>query len=243
MLYNNQQVGGFMFYLVIAQGKYCEQYKIIKTGSYDELSLYTSKFNDSNEIRNNNKSIVNDFIQTYNNKGDIVIMDDNNNRYRVIYKKHVMVAKELVKSQKFMQSMINSYALLVSEWDYKSIMYLKEKSYLKHIKDFIKRRKRPFTTIRIITKYYEDYQRRYKDLPSINILYKSLLDKKKNKVSDTYLDKCSDNYDIKNDEFYNKVSDSLNNGGYEEVFNDYSLDELGANMYQDDFKKLVKSGY
>ena len=48
------------------------------------------------------------------------------------------------------------------------------------------------------------------------------------------------NSDIRNEDFYNNVSDTLNTGSFEETFNDYSIDDL---VYYEDFKKLVKSGY
>lgn len=51
------------------------------------------------------------------------------------------------------------------------------------------------------------------------------------------------NCSVKNEEYYEEVSSSYLYGGYEEVFNDYSLDDLAINLETDDFKKLVKSGY
>ena len=51
------------------------------------------------------------------------------------------------------------------------------------------------------------------------------------------------NSDIKNEEYYDYVNYSINQGGYEEVFNTYDLDDLGSNLHEDDFKVLVKSCY
>lgn len=52
---------------------------IIRTGTYEELSSYTTKFNDSKELRDKNKKVVNNFFERYHLNGDIVIMDDSNN--------------------------------------------------------------------------------------------------------------------------------------------------------------------
>ena len=114
LLYNNRQVGGFMLHLVIASGKNCDKYRIIKTGNYEELSSYTSKFNDSKEIRVNNKKVISKFFNDYNLIGDIVIMDDskNNTRVRVLYRNDVKVIKELIKSQNFMQYLVKNNILL-----------------------------------------------------------------------------------------------------------------------------------
>lgn len=225
-----------MFHLVIANGKYCEKHIIIKSGTYEELSLYTTKFYNSNEIRNKNKKLVADFNNTYGLNGDIVIMDDNNNRVRVLYKNDVKIVKELIKSQNLMKYLVDHNILVVCDYDYKAIMYYKNKDYLKHMKSFFKEKKSYYNTIRIIIKGYERYQKKHKELPSLYCLEKELM-KSNNKEDGIAYDL---NYDIRNEEFYNAVSDTFNNGGFEEVFNDYSLDDL---VYHDDFKKLVKSGY
>lgn len=225
-----------MFHLVIANGKYCEKHIIIKSGNYEELSLYTTKFYNSNEIRNKNKKLVADFNNTYGINGDIVIMDDNNNRVRVLYKNDVKIVKELIKSQNLMKYLVDHNILVVCDYDYKAIMYYKSKDYLRHMKSFLKEKKSYYNTIRIIIKGYERYQKKHKELPSLYCLEKELM-KSNNKEDGIIYDL---NSDIRNEEFYNAVSDTFNNGGFEEVFNDYSLDDL---VYHDDFKKLVKSGY
>lgn len=225
-----------MFHLVIANGKYCEKYVIIKSGNYEELSLYTTKFYNSNEIRNKNKKVVADFNNTYGINGDIVIMDDNNNRVRVLYKNDIKIVKELIKSQNLMKYLVDHNILVVCDYDYKAIMYYKTKDYLRHMKSFLKEKKNYYNTIRIIIKGYERYQKKHKELPSLYCLEKELM-KSNNKEDGIAYDL---NSDIRNEEFYNAVSDTFNNGGFEEVFNDYSLDDL---VYHDDFKKLVKSGY
>ena len=224
-----------MHYLVIASGKYCERYKVIKSGSYEELSKYTVKFYNSSEIRKNNKLIISDFSNTYKINGDIVIMDENNNRVRVLYKNDVKLVKELIKSQ-------NLLKYLVSDYDYKAIMYYKNKDYLKHMKDFLTRKKSYYNIIRIIIRGYEKYQKKHKELPSLYCLEKEFIDNNNKMIKDKNIIYGINN-NIKNEEFYNRLSDSLNYGGYEEIFNNYSLDELGANLYYDDFKNLVKSDY
>ena len=229
-----------MHYLVIASGKYCERYKVIKSGSYEELSKYTVKFYNSSEIRKNNKLIISDFSNTYKINGDIVIMDENNNRVRVLYKNDVKLVKELIKSQNLLKYLVSHNMLIVSDYDYKAIMYYKNKDYLKHMKDFLTRKKSYYNIIRIIIRGYEKYQKKHKELPSLYCLEKEFIDNNNKMIKDKNIIYGINN-NIKNEEFYNRLSDSLNYGGYEEIFNNYSLDELGANLYYDDFKNLVKS--
>ena len=231
-----------MYYLVIASGKYCERYKVIKSGSYEELSKYTVKFYNSSEIRKNNKLIISDFSNTYKINGDIVIMDENNNRVRVLYKNDVKLVKELIKSQNLLKYLVSHNMLIVSDYDYKAIMYYKNKDYLKHMKDFLTRKKSYYNIIRIIIRGYEKYQKKHKELPSLYCLEKEFIDNNNKPIKDKNIIYGINN-NIKNEEFYNRLSDSLNYGGYEEIFNNYSLDELGANLYYDDFKNLVKSDY
>ena len=158
-----------MHYLVIASGKYCERYKVIKSGSYEELSKYTVKFYNSSEIRKNNKLIISDFSNTYKINGDIVIMDENNNRVRVLYKNDVKLVKELIKSQNLLKYLVSHNMLIVSDYDYKAIMYYKNKDYLKHMKDFLTRKKSYYNIIRIIIRGYEKYQKKHKELNVIPV--------------------------------------------------------------------------
>ncbi len=231
-----------MLHLVIASGKYCEKSIIIKTGNYEELSSYTTKFNDSKELRDKNKKVVNKFFERYHLNGDIVIMDDSNNtRVRVLYRNDVKIVKELVKSQNLLKYLVENSILLVSEYDYKAIMYYKNKDYLKHINTYLKSRKNYYTTIIIILKGYENYQKKHKELPSIYCMKKEIENSKKNKEEEAVLYDL--NSDIKNEGYYEDISYTYSRGGYEEVFNNYSLDELGENLADYDFKRLVKSGY
>lgn len=232
-----------MFHLVIARGKKCEYCKIIKSDNYEELSKYTTKYYNSTEIRENNKRVVNSFYNAFGTKGDIVIMDDElkNQRFRVLYKNDVKIVKELIKSQNLMRYLVSNNILLVPPYDYKAIMYYKNKDYIKHMKDFLKRKRDYYNVIRIIIRGYESYQKKHKELPSLYCLEKVLMSNKNTTKINNEEDFVYDlNSDIRNEEFYNTVSDTLNNGSLEETFNDYSLDDL---VYYDDFKKLVKSGY
>ena len=225
-----------MFHLVIARGKKCEYCKIIKSDNYEELSKYTTKFYNSNEIRENNKNVVNSFYYAYGIQGDIVIMNDelNNQRFRVLYKNDVKIVKELIKSQNLMKYLVSNNLLLVSPYDYKAIMYYKSKDYIKHMKDFLKRKKNFYSIIRVIVKGYEKYQKKHRELPSLYCLEKTLInDSPKDK---NYKDESS----IKDEEYYNMIFNSFENGGYEEIFNDYSLDELELKLDNNEFKKLVK---
>ena len=230
-----------MLHLVIASGKYCENSIITKTNNYEELSSYTTKFNDSKELRDKNKKVVNKFFERYHLNGDIVIMDDSNNtRVRVLYRNDVKIVKELVKSQNLLKYLVENSILLVSEYDYKAIMYYKNKDYLKHINTYLKSRKNYYTTIIIILKGYENYQKKHKELPSIYCMKKEIENSKKNKEEAVLYDL---NSDIKNEGYYEDISYTYSRGGYEEVFNNYSLDELGENLADYDFKRLIKSGY
>lgn len=244
MCYSTLQVGDVMFHLVIAKGKNCNVSKVIKSGSYEDLSSYTTKFNDSIGIRNKHKDIVFQFNALYNS-GDIVIMDDSNNntRVKVLYKSHVKIAKELIKSQNLMKYLVEHNILIVSTYDYKAIMYYKPSDYKKHMKDFLTRNGF-YNTIRIIIKGYEMYQTKHKDLPSIYVMQKELDNengKKTINISSNTVNNLNSN--IKNIDYYETIMSSVSNGGMEEIFNTHSLDELASNLYKDDFKKLVKSGY
>lgn len=226
-----------MFHLVIARGKKCEYCKIIKSDNYEELSKYTTKFYNSNEIRENNKNVVNSFYYAYGIQGDIVIMNDelNNQRFRVLYKNDVKIVKELIKSQNLMKYLVSNNLLLVSPYDYKAIMYYKSKDYIKHMKDFLKRKKNFYSIIRVIVKGYEKYQKKHRELPSLYCLEKSL-------INDSLKDKnYKEESSTKDDEYYNMIFNSFENGGYEEIFNDYSLDELELKLDNTEFKKLVKA--
>ncbi len=226
-----------MFHLVIARGKKCEYCKIIKSDNYEELSKYTTKFYNSNEIRENNKNVVNSFYYAYGIQGDIVIMNDelNNQRFRVLYKNDVKIVKELIKSQNLMKYLVSNNLLLVSPYDYKAIMYYKSKDYIKHMKDFLKRKKNFYSIIRVIVKGYEKYQKKHRELPSLYCLEKSL-------INDSLKDKnYKEESSTKDDEYYNMIFNSFENGGYEEIFNDYSLDELELKLDNNEFKKLVKA--
>ena len=99
-----------MYHLVIAKDKECKKYIPIKSGDYNFISKYTTRFEDSKEIREKNKKIVNDFEELFQDYGDIVIIDDENNnrRIKVLYKKDYIVAKNLILSQKYIQHLVQS---------------------------------------------------------------------------------------------------------------------------------------
>ena len=237
-------VGDIMFHLVVAKGKNCEKCAIIKSGTYEELSSYTTKFNTSDDVRLNNKKAISKFMYDNNCNGDIVIMDDtkNNARVKVLYKSHVKIVKELIKSQNLMKYLVSNNILLVSTYDYIAIMHYKKTQYQKHMKNFLVEKRKYYYTIKTILKGYEQYQKQHKELPSIHVMQKEIMNKNKKTNSENHVI-YNLNSDIKNEEYYNIVNTAMNNGGYEEVFNDYSLDELGSNLNEDDFKVLVKSGY
>ena len=235
-----------MYHLVVAKGKNCELNEKIKSGTYEELSSYTTKFNTSDDIRLKNKKVVSKFMNDNKCNGDIVIMDDtkNNSRVRVLYKSHVRIVKELIKSQNLMRYLVTNNILSVSTYDYIAIMHYKKTQYQKHMKNFLAEKKKYYFTIKTIIKGYEQYQKKHEELPSIHVMQKELMNKNKNKKQDLENHVTYDiNSDIKNEEYYDYVNYSINQGGYEEVFNTYDLDDLGSNLHEDDFKVLVKSGY
>lgn len=233
-----------MYHLVVAKGKNCELHEIIKSGTYEELSAYTTGFNTSDDIRAKNKKVVSKFKNDNNLDGDIVIMDDtkNNSRVRVLYKSHVRIVKELIKSQKLMQYLVTNRILLVSTYDYIAIMHYKKTQYEKHMRKFLNEKKSPYYVIRTILKGYEEYQKSHKELPSVRVMQREIMNKNKKQDLENHVT-YDINSDIKNEEYYDYVNYSINQGGYEEVFNTYDLDDLGSNLREDDFKVLVKSGY
>ena len=114
-----------MYHLVIAKDKECKKYIPIKSGDYNFISKYTTRFEDSKEIREKNKKIVNDFEEIFQDYGDIVIIDDENNnrRIKVLYKKDYIVAKNLILSQKYIQHLMMNIEKCI-------LNYLAKKKYI-----------------------------------------------------------------------------------------------------------------
>ena len=243
LLYN--QVGGYMYHLVIAKDKECKKYLPIKSGDYNFISKYTIRFMDSKEIREKNKKIVNDFEEVFQDYGDIVIINDENNnrRIKVLYKKDYIVAKNLMLSQKYIQHLVDKNIINnLSEYDYRIIMFRDNKSYKKSIKEVLKKRIDYYLVLLSIVKKYDEYRKMYPKLPSKKEIYDAYIeDNKKN--NSTKLSVNDDiNYDTDN-EYFDKVYSLYQYGLLDEVLNTYSLDDLYSNLKDDELDAIGLNGY
>lgn len=112
------------YYLVYAFDRECERSVTLKEGTLEEIDNFTSKFNNSNEIREAFKKDIEfyrrdkqEFIERIEKKtgkketGDIVVhsiecgrsREKINKRTRVMYKYHKDVLNEILSNQKFME--------------------------------------------------------------------------------------------------------------------------------------------
>ena len=204
-----------MYHLVITKDKECKKYIPIKSGDYNFISKYTTRFEDSKEIREKNKKIANDFEEIFQDYGDIVIIDDENNnrRIKVLYKKDYIVAKNLILSQKYIQHLVEKNIIYnLSEYDYRVIMFRDNKSYKKNIKEILKKRKDYYLVLLSIVKKYDEYRKMYPNLPSKKEIYNAYIkDKniiKEEKDNELTENKSVDIYDLNNyqdNDFFDKV--------------------------------------
>lgn len=242
-----------MYHLVIAKDKECKKYIPIKSGDYNFISKYTTRYNDSSEIRKANSKIVKDFEEIFNDYGDIVVIDDTkeNKRVKVLYKKDIIVFKNLLLSQKYIQHLVERRVISnLSEWDYRVIMFRDNKSYKKDIKKVFEKRSDYYLVILNIIKNYDNYRRIYTDLPSKTEIYRAYINdqsKRKKNNSNDIID--SDDIDFYNldsydtSELFDKVYDLYVQGGIAEVMNMYSIDDLYSNLSEDELKMLHLNDY
>lgn len=252
-----------MRHLIIAKDKECNIYEILLSGTFEQISEYTTKFEKSDEIRKDNKAIVEKFTSQYNDKGDIVIIDDDfpNSRFRVLYKKDIQAVKIMLQSHNFGISLVKSKRLKkFSEWNYRSIVYSKNYQYQDHIKKWLKSRKEHgdyFEVIAKIEKYYDDFALKNQSLPTRKDIYiaikkskeesikkrKAILESKKQEIKNLKEIYSNDNLISGTSEFFYQVYDLYINGGIEEVLNVHSIDDLYTHLTDDELKVLGLSGY
>ena len=97
----------------------------LKEGTPEEIDSLTLQFENSKELRiafkeqieylrKSNEEYINNAKRT--ETGDIVIINQNNKRIRVLYKRHIRVFNEIIENDKFLeylaQNYINIYELL-----------------------------------------------------------------------------------------------------------------------------------
>ena len=239
-----------MYHLVIAKDKECKKYIPIKSGDYNFISKYTTRFEDSKEIREKNKKIVNDFEEIFQDYGDIVIIDDENNnrRIKVLYKKDYIVAKNLILSQKYIQHLVQRNIIYnLSEYDYRVIMFRDNKSYKKNIKEILKKRKDYYLVLLSIVKKYDEYRKMYPKLPSKKEIYNAYIkDKNIKKDNELVENNNIDIYDLndyQDNEFFDKVYSLYQYGMLEEVLSVYSLDDLYNNLKEYELEMIGLNCY
>lgn len=255
--------GDRMRHLIIAKDKECTVYKILLSGTFEQISEYTTKFEKSDEIRKDNKTVVERFVSKYNDKGDIVIIDDDipNIRFRVLYKKDIQAVKIMLQSHSFGISLVKSRRLKkFSEWNYRSIVYSTNTQYQDHIKKWLKSRKEHgdyFEVIAKIENYYDDFALKNQELPNRKDIYavikkskeesikkrKATLESKKREIQSLKELYSDESLISDTSEFFVQVYDSYIKGGIEEVLNFYSIDDLYTYLNDDELKILGLGGY
>lgn len=224
-----------MYHLVIAKDKECIFYKIIKSGTLEEICAYTTKFKNSKAIRIKNEKIVNEFQQKYLDTGDIVIINDlkPSIRIRVLYKKDINATKIMLYSHQFGKFLANSNKIKnLSWWNINNIRSAGDTEYRTNIIRWLNRRKTYgdfFETIYNIQKAYDSLVTKNPTMPNRTSIYKTIQEKTSKKDENKYTFN-------KPSEFSCEVNDSYKNGGMEEIFNTYSLDDLYNNLTEDEIK-------
>lgn len=252
-----------MRHLIIAKDKECTVYEILLSGTFEQISEYTTNFEKSDEIRTDNKTVVERFTSQYNDKGDIVIIDDDipNIRFRVLYKKDIQAVKIMLRSHNFGISLVKSGRLKkFSEWNYRSIVYSTNNQYQDHIKKWLKSRKEQgdyFEVIAKIERYYDDFVQKNQGFPTRKDIYNTIKTSKKESIKkrkDTLETKKREIQQFKelysdeilingSSELFDQVYDSYMKGGIEEVLNFYSIDDLYTYLNNDELKILGLGGY
>ncbi len=97
-----------MYELVIAKDLACRNKRALMRGTYGEISEFTSKLNNSDDIRKLFPKLVAEFEYDFRDSGDIVVVDldrVNNEKYphpriKVIYKEDKLLFDKLLKNPK-----------------------------------------------------------------------------------------------------------------------------------------------
>lgn len=194
----------------------------LETMDSNKLDEYVSKkFNSSDEIRNKYSSRIIPFLEDnkmflskvesesgkkYN--GSIVIIESLDNsiveRKKVLYKKDIILFKEIIKNKKFMlelekrnyinyQSTIRSgkkYNLIFSEFIGTQLRFYStsDSKFTKIINQWINSIKEYSYYYDIIRRVLNEYQNRYKELglDSMDVIYSKYLDRKKKDVLEQF---------------------------------------------------------
>lgn len=241
-----------MRHLVIARDYDCRDYEILLSGSDKLISEFTIKKKNSKEIRDCYEKKINDFFRKYNDKGDIVIIDNTiNKRIKVLYKKDMIVFKKIILNQQFILSTFKSSIYgIYSDADKIDIKIFKGKAYENYIKRSFKNksnREDYYDIVRKMIFLYKEYIKDKSHLETPDDIYLSYLKNKKSElkqVKETATNIIlSEQNQIDSSDFHLDVLYLYKNGGMEEVFSFYSLDELYKNLTLEELAsmQLVKT--
>lgn len=230
-------------YLVIALDENCNIYKTLMKAESNELDKFTSKFEDTYDIRKHFEKQIQEFfndnadtikkMEEKNNRketGDIVVNEVNENgmpeRKRVIYKKSIIVFKEIIKKRSFMQKMAvydklrktqNKFSIF-SEFEKYIIMNeytYGQSSFLTNVSKWKTRIKKSENYYDIIRVFLKKYNQKYNELglKSMDAIYKEykINTELKNKEKQIYEEEVEDeiiedDYLIYMENLYNTVS-------------------------------------
>lgn len=193
-----------MAFLCISNGRSSTEIVKLIEGELYEIDKETIKFFDSDHIREKYKSKLKTFNDEYPNatSASIRIFDDENeseNGLNVLYKKHLIAFKEIIKNEEFMKYLCRvEYAkekdmektgkyqkIYIDEYQRKGILFKgfssSVKDLLRNIKAHDKRKdgaknggKRYFDFIRYVLTKYDFYINKHNPkLPTINEIYKN----------------------------------------------------------------------
>jgi len=230
-------------YLVIALDENCNIYKTLMKAESNDLDKFTSKFEDTYDIRKHFEKQIQEFfndnadtikkMEEKNNRketGDIVINEVNEDgmpeRKSVIYKKNIIVFKEIIKKRSFMQAMArydnlrktrNKFSIF-SEFENYVIMNectYGQSSFLTNISKWKTKLKKSENYYDVIRIFLRKYKEKYKDLglKSVDAIYKEykINTELKNKEKQNYEEEVEENiieddYLIYMENLYNTVS-------------------------------------
>ena len=230
-------------YLVIALDENCNIYKTLMKAESNELDKFTSKFEDTYDIRkhfekqieeffNDNADTIKNMEEKNNRKetGDIVVNEVNEygmpERKRVIYKKSIIVFKEIIKKRSFMQVMArydhygkakNNFSIFSGFENYiiMNDFTYKQGTFLANVSKWKTRIKKSENYYNIIRVFLKKYNEKYNELglKSMDAIYKEykINTELKNKEKQIYEEEVEDeiiedDYLIYMENLYNTVS-------------------------------------
>lgn len=226
-----------MRYLIIAKDLECRKYIELMHGTDKQISEYTVKKKNSEEIRLDFKKQIKMFQEKYKDTGDIVIVDDalKEKRIKVLYKKDKVVFKNVILNKKFIVSTFKSWLYKIyTEADRVDIKSFNGKSYETYIKKCFNSKKDRddyYDIVRKINSLYRDYIKDKPYLETPNEIYLRYLEEKKEQLKNTKKNVLENNLE---QNFYMQVLDIYEKGGIEEVLLYYSIDELYFKLNKDE---------